>query len=109
MPNHHFACHTEPQLLDYGTVYDIWAFLGERLNKLLKDFNLNNWGGGQLEITMMRAFYRNAEARSLVCDLCGLSWYHVHSLTRHVFSCTIPQQPRRQKVVTHLRQSRNIF
>ncbi|KAI0363116.1 hypothetical protein BV20DRAFT_929772, partial [Pilatotrama ljubarskyi] len=56
VPNYHFALHTEPQLFDYGTVYDIWAFLVERLNKLFKDFNLNNWGGGQLEITMMCAF-----------------------------------------------------
>ncbi|KAI0349142.1 hypothetical protein OH77DRAFT_1415517, partial [Trametes cingulata] len=66
VPNHHFALHTEPQLLDYGTVYDIWAFLAERLNKLFKDFNLNNWGGGQLEITMMRAFYRNVDMHMLI-------------------------------------------
>ncbi|KAI0351887.1 hypothetical protein OH77DRAFT_1592537 [Trametes cingulata] len=66
VPNHHFALHTEPQLFDYGTVYDIWAFLAERLNKLFKDFNLNNWGGGQLEITMMRAFYRNVDVQMLI-------------------------------------------
>ncbi|CDO74258.1 hypothetical protein BN946_scf184642.g3 [Trametes cinnabarina] len=78
---YHRGCHLltaylrgYQELLDYGTVYDIWAFLAERLNKLFKDFNLNNWGGGQLEITMMRAFYRNVDmhmlliARSLLKD-----------------------------------------
>ncbi|KAJ3007228.1 hypothetical protein NUW54_g3628 [Trametes sanguinea] len=28
VPNHHFTCHTEPQLFNYGTVYDIWALFG---------------------------------------------------------------------------------
>lgn len=58
--------HTEPQLEDYGTVYDIWAFLAERLNKFIELFNLNNWGGGQLEITMMCSFLRNVEVQSTV-------------------------------------------
>ncbi|EIW65136.1 uncharacterized protein TRAVEDRAFT_16965 [Trametes versicolor FP-101664 SS1] len=66
VPNHHFALHTEPQLEDYGTVYDIWAFLAERLNKLFKSFNLNNWGGGQLEITMMQSFLRDVDLQATV-------------------------------------------
>lgn len=69
VPNHHWALHTEPQLLDYGTVYEIWAFLAERLNKTLKGANLNNWDGGQLEITMMRTFERTNDAQSLVSRL----------------------------------------
>jgi hypothetical protein len=48
MPNHHFATHTTDHIWDYGPVYGFWCFLGEWLNKVLKNFKLNNWGKGQL-------------------------------------------------------------
>jgi hypothetical protein len=51
-PNHHFLVHL-PAQIDYGQVYGFWCFLGARLNKLLKSFKSNNWGGGQLEVSMM--------------------------------------------------------
>ncbi|KAJ7240265.1 hypothetical protein C8J57DRAFT_1245473 [Mycena rebaudengoi] len=59
MPNHHWAVHVPDQLPDYGPVYNFWAFLTERLNKLLKNLNSNNWTGGELEVLMMREFHRN--------------------------------------------------
>jgi len=55
-PNHHWAVHTADQIHDFGPMHDFWTFLTERLNKMLKNMNNNNWGGGRLEISMMRAF-----------------------------------------------------
>lgn len=67
VPNHHYAAHIPAQLEDYATVYEIWAFLGERLNGRLKATNLNNRRGGQQEITMMREHRREGQLRELVC------------------------------------------
>ncbi|KAJ7460352.1 hypothetical protein B0H11DRAFT_2242123 [Mycena galericulata] len=64
MPNHHWAVHCPDQLVDYGPVYNFWAFLTEHLNKLLENLNSNNWTGGQLEVSMMREFHRNAAVDS---------------------------------------------
>ncbi|KAJ7885697.1 hypothetical protein B0H14DRAFT_3734758 [Mycena olivaceomarginata] len=47
--------------LDFGPIYGFWAFLPERLNKILKNLNTNNWGGGLLEVSMMREFHRMAQ------------------------------------------------
>jgi hypothetical protein len=63
-PNHHWAVHIPDQLADYGPVYNFWAFLIERLNKLLK--NINSKTGGALEVSMMREFHRNAAVDSAV-------------------------------------------
>ncbi|KAJ7832571.1 hypothetical protein B0H14DRAFT_2592016 [Mycena olivaceomarginata] len=57
MPNHHWAVHVPDQLLDY-------AFLTERLNKILKNINSNNWTGGELEVSMMREFHRKSAVDS---------------------------------------------
>lgn len=65
-PNHHFVVHLRQQLYDYGPVYGFWCFLGERLNKLLKSFKSNNWGGGQLEVSMMREWARDIQVRETV-------------------------------------------
>ncbi|KAF8840022.1 hypothetical protein BDN67DRAFT_996960 [Paxillus ammoniavirescens] len=65
-PNFHWAVHLRQQILDYGPVYNFWAFLSERLNKVLKSSNSNNWTGGQVEISMMREFARGAQIDSLV-------------------------------------------
>ncbi|KAJ7443281.1 hypothetical protein FB451DRAFT_1190185 [Mycena latifolia] len=59
-PNHHWAVHIMDQISDYGPVYTFWAFLTERLNKVLKNLNSNNWTGGRLEVSMMREFHRSA-------------------------------------------------
>lgn len=66
MPNHHFASHIPEEIEEFGSIYEIWAFLAERLNKTLKATNLNNRRGGQQEVTMMRAYYRNLAVRSMV-------------------------------------------
>lgn len=65
-PNHHWAVHIPDQVLDYGPLYGFWAFLTERLNKVLKNLNSNNWGGGLLEVSMMREFHRIAQLEGMV-------------------------------------------
>ncbi|KAJ7110207.1 hypothetical protein C8R43DRAFT_883954 [Mycena crocata] len=59
-PNHHWSVHIPDQILDFGPVYTFWAFLTERLNKILKNLNSNNWTGGRLEVSMMREFHRSS-------------------------------------------------
>jgi hypothetical protein len=66
-PNHHWSVHTPEQILDFGPVYDFWTFMTERLNKILKNINNNHWGGGRLEISMMRGFGRETQFETLVC------------------------------------------
>ncbi|KAF8511920.1 hypothetical protein JB92DRAFT_2724598, partial [Gautieria morchelliformis] len=70
-PNHHFLVHLPAQIHDYGPVYGFWCFLGERLNKLLKSFQSNNWGGGQLEVSMMREWGRDVQLHEMVRVHCG--------------------------------------
>ncbi|KAJ7342832.1 hypothetical protein DFH08DRAFT_703492, partial [Mycena albidolilacea] len=65
-PNHHWAVHIPEQILDYGPVYGFWAFLTERLNKVLKNMNSNNWSGGRLEVSMMREFHRSSRLDGIV-------------------------------------------
>jgi hypothetical protein len=65
--NHHWAVHIPQQVRDFGTLYSFWAFLTERLNKILKNVNSNNWGGGLLEVSMMREFHRAAKRDDMVC------------------------------------------
>ncbi|KAJ7661829.1 hypothetical protein B0H17DRAFT_849898, partial [Mycena rosella] len=50
--NHDWVVHVPDQVLDYGPLYSFWAFLTERLNKVLKNLNSNNWSGGLLEVSM---------------------------------------------------------
>jgi hypothetical protein len=69
LPNHHWAVHVPDQLIDYGPVYNFWAFLTEHLNKILKNLNSNNWTGGQLEVSMMREFHRKGAVDSAVWTL----------------------------------------
>ncbi|KAJ7782582.1 hypothetical protein DFH07DRAFT_864942 [Mycena maculata] len=56
-PNHHWCVHIPDQVRDYGPLYSFWAFLMERLNKVLKNLNSNNWAGGLLEVSMVREFH----------------------------------------------------
>jgi hypothetical protein len=65
-PNHHWAVHTPNQLRDYGPVNNIWAFLSEHLNKILKGSNSNGRGGGQIEVSMMREFMRDSQLDTMV-------------------------------------------
>ncbi|KAJ7626767.1 hypothetical protein B0H17DRAFT_1218508 [Mycena rosella] len=65
-PNHHWAVHVADQVIDYGPLCSFWAFLTERLNKVLKNLNSNNWSGGLLEVSMMREFHRTAQLDGLL-------------------------------------------
>ncbi|KAF7346894.1 hypothetical protein MVEN_01441600 [Mycena venus] len=68
-PNHHWAVHIPAQIRDFGPVYSFWAFLTERLNKILKNLNSNNWTGGRLEESMMREFHRSAALDGVMKNL----------------------------------------
>ncbi|KAJ6536329.1 hypothetical protein B0H19DRAFT_1213761 [Mycena capillaripes] len=57
-PNLHWAIHVPEQIHNFGPLHGFWAFLPERLNKVLKNTNSNNWTGGRLEVSMMREFQR---------------------------------------------------
>lgn len=76
-PNSHWAVHYPDQIADFGPVYCFWNFLGERLNKVLKNFNSNGWVGGRLEVSMMRAFQRDVQVEALVRS----SYFYSTSLT----------------------------
>ncbi|KAF8483159.1 hypothetical protein JB92DRAFT_2763097 [Gautieria morchelliformis] len=77
------AVHLGSQIRDYGPVYGFWCFLDERLNKLLKAIELNNWGNGQLEISMMRAWGQDVQAWELVCiNLCLRNTDRSHKVGR---------------------------
>jgi hypothetical protein len=65
-PNHHYVVHLPAQIRDYGPVYGFWCFLGERLNKILKSFKSNNWGGGQLEVSIVREWGRDVQLHEMV-------------------------------------------
>ncbi|TFK52674.1 hypothetical protein OE88DRAFT_1712157 [Heliocybe sulcata] len=65
-PNHHWVVHLPDQIRDYAAVYNFWLFLVERLNKTLKNYNNNHHGGGELEVTLMRTFYRECRTRTMV-------------------------------------------
>lgn len=65
-PNHHFATHIAQQIRNYGPVYSFWCFLPERLNRVLKGYNSNGAGKGQLEISMLRAFSRESRMFDIV-------------------------------------------
>ncbi|KAG2741429.1 hypothetical protein P692DRAFT_201726700 [Suillus brevipes Sb2] len=65
-PTHHWVTHIFDQLHDYGPVYNFWTFLFERLNKVLKSYSTNNHGGGEIEVSFMRAFHKDVALRDLV-------------------------------------------
>jgi hypothetical protein len=65
-PNHHYAVHLPQQLHNFGPVYEFWTFFTEHLNKILKNYNSNFWGGGWLEISMMQSFNRKVRVHNLV-------------------------------------------
>lgn len=74
--NFHWVLHLRQFIEDFGPVYGFWAFLTERLNYNLKQFRNNNWGGGKLEISMMRSFSRDTAIGAFVSTFlcCSLSW-----------------------------------
>ncbi|KIK79556.1 hypothetical protein PAXRUDRAFT_28387 [Paxillus rubicundulus Ve08.2h10] len=85
-PKFHWAVHLQQQILDYGPVYNFWAFLSEHLNKVLKGSNLNNWIGGQIEILMMREFVRGSQIDSLAR---GASATTISPIIKALLECLI--------------------
>ncbi|KAJ7669695.1 hypothetical protein B0H17DRAFT_949139, partial [Mycena rosella] len=65
-PNFHYVTHIFQIIRDFGPVYGFWTFLFERLNKLLKSYDTNNHGDGELEVTFFREFHRDANLREVV-------------------------------------------
>ncbi|KAJ7714113.1 hypothetical protein DFH07DRAFT_763144, partial [Mycena maculata] len=65
-PNFHYITHIFQIIRDFGPVYGFWTFLFERLNKLLKSYDTNNHGDGELEVTFFREFHRDANLREVV-------------------------------------------
>ncbi|KAJ7739131.1 hypothetical protein B0H16DRAFT_1729525 [Mycena metata] len=68
-PNHHYLTHIFRIIRDFGPVYGFWTFLFERLNKLLKSYDTNNHGNGELEVTFFREFHRDANLRDVLQKL----------------------------------------
>ncbi|KAJ6556975.1 hypothetical protein DFH09DRAFT_923323 [Mycena vulgaris] len=61
-PNFHYITHIFQIIRDFG----FWTFLFERLSKLLKSYDTNNHGDGELEVTFFREFHRDANLREVV-------------------------------------------
>ncbi|KAJ7770774.1 hypothetical protein B0H16DRAFT_1660942 [Mycena metata] len=70
-PNHHWAVHIPDEIHDFGRLYSFWAFLTERLNKILKNLNSNNWTGGRVEVSMMREFHRSTKLDAVADEDCA--------------------------------------
>ncbi|KAJ7686947.1 hypothetical protein B0H17DRAFT_939859 [Mycena rosella] len=68
-PNFHYITHIFQIIRDFGPVYGFWTFLFERLNKLLKSYDTNNHGDGELEVTFFREFHQDANLREVVSSL----------------------------------------
>ncbi|GBE87456.1 hypothetical protein SCP_1101320 [Sparassis crispa] len=68
-PNFHWVVHLPDQIRDYGPVYNFWAFLSERLNKILKSYRSNTWVGGQVEISMLREFERSIHLDAMINEV----------------------------------------
>ncbi|KAF8606147.1 hypothetical protein BDV93DRAFT_437595 [Ceratobasidium sp. AG-I] len=71
-PNFHNAMHIEESIYKYGSVYEWWVWAFERHNKILRSVNTNGHGGGTLERTIMRAWWKVLSMQSLVSQLQSL-------------------------------------
>ena len=65
-PNHHYATHVAECTRRFGPLRDFWSFLFERLNKVLKAYNVNNHGDGVLETTFFVEFHRTSSIAHVV-------------------------------------------
>ncbi|EIW82014.1 hypothetical protein CONPUDRAFT_72351 [Coniophora puteana RWD-64-598 SS2] len=66
-PNHHYATHIGECVQNFGPLHNFWTFLFERLNWVLKSYNVNNCNKGKLEMTFFREFHRTCEVSQVVC------------------------------------------
>ncbi|EIW80779.1 hypothetical protein CONPUDRAFT_57284, partial [Coniophora puteana RWD-64-598 SS2] len=55
-PNHHASMHTSEMVKRFGPVYSWWLFAFERFNGMLERVKHNGHDGGQMELTLMRAW-----------------------------------------------------
>ncbi|EIW84541.1 hypothetical protein CONPUDRAFT_49943 [Coniophora puteana RWD-64-598 SS2] len=55
-PNHHVAMHTADVIRLFGPVYAWWLFAFERFNGMLERVKHNGHDGGEMELTLMRAW-----------------------------------------------------
>ena len=55
-PNHHYATHISKCVWNFSPLYDFWTYLFEHLNKVLKSYNVNNHGQGEIETTFFCEF-----------------------------------------------------
>ena len=86
--NQHWAGHLPDQLHNFSPVYAFWAFLGEQLNKHLKNFNSSSHKGGQLEISMMHMFTHENQFKTMVSAISFLTQIlKVPSYCRYSQSC----------------------
>lgn len=67
--NFHYVTHIFDQMLDYGPVYGFRLFPMERLNKVFKSYKTNCRASGELEVTFLRGFQRDARLQEMVVSL----------------------------------------
>jgi hypothetical protein len=65
-PNHHYATHIGECVQDFGPLQGFWTYLYERLNKVMKSYNANNHGQGEIEATFFGEFQRTCLTSQLV-------------------------------------------
>lgn len=68
-PNHHYAIHVAEYARAFGPLCGFWTFLFERLNRVLKSYNTNNHGNGDIETTFFTEFLRTCSTSRLVYQL----------------------------------------
>lgn len=68
-PNFHRGMHILEYILAYGPVYGWWVFCYERFIGMVGKFNNNGHGGGELEATIMRGWWKTIRCQELVCGL----------------------------------------
>ncbi|KZV92705.1 hypothetical protein EXIGLDRAFT_692440 [Exidia glandulosa HHB12029] len=68
-PNHHYATHVADYARAFGPLCGFWTFLFERLNRVLKSFNTNNHGNGEIETTFFTEFLRTCSTSRLVYQM----------------------------------------
>jgi hypothetical protein len=80
VPNCHNCQHLIEYILAYGPVYGWWVWAYERAIGILSKVKNNGHGGGEIESTYMRAWWKMIMSQELVCrtfthwaDLSGLN------------------------------------
>lgn len=68
-PNFHLAMHMEEFIASLGPIYVFWVFPFERFMGTLSKFKTNGHTGGELESTLMRAWWKTQRCHDLVCAM----------------------------------------